>query len=291
MNSIRSMSRKINAMSVMIIALLILGLALAYNFYQARKLSVSGNQRLIADYLAYSLPSEAAKLIEKNLKKQPLSDKSIKMRRVLSEIYMNDLNDYEKALANLVFIKSLAPDYGVASGTEEAITYCLNRLGRVYDAERFNMLKNGENPLKNTIVSDTAVSFGNKHALSIADIKNTLEHSGNKELTKELVNGVVSGLTQKMLLLRAAKRDNIRCDAEFISRVKQFEEQLAMSMYIQKNVFKEPNLAEEKQHELFGKAVAKLAEQEDMKINTELIEKELLGAKNTDKQKNTVKGS
>ena len=151
MNNLHTLNRKLDAMLIMVIAVLILGLALSYNYYQSRRTTETENSEYAADLLAYSLPSEAAHILEENIRRQPLSEKGLKMRKALAEICMNELNDYEKALAQLVFIKDFAKNTEIASGTEEKIKYCLNRLGRVYDAERRNMMDKGINPIQNTI--------------------------------------------------------------------------------------------------------------------------------------------
>ena len=108
MNNLHTLNRKLDAMLIMVIAVLILGLALSYNYYQSRRTTNTENSEYAADLLAYSLPSEAAKVLEENIRRQPLSQKGLKMRKALAEICMNELNDYDKALAQLVFINHFA---------------------------------------------------------------------------------------------------------------------------------------------------------------------------------------
>lgn len=273
MNSLRGITKKIDAMLVMVIAGLILSLALSYNYYQTRRTTVIENESYAASLLAHGLPAEAAVIIEENIRKQPVSDRSLKLRKVLSELYMNELNNFEKALAELVYIRNYAPDAAVASGTEQQIRYCLNRLGRVYDVERRRMLEGGENPVENNVASDTVVRFGNRHAIGLEELRQRVSGMNlpPEKLTRETIDGVISGMTQEMLLARAAEREDIKHDAEFIERVRQFEKSLAITNYLRKFVFKDTGLNEEKQRQLLADEINRLAQKEAMQINREVI--------------------
>ncbi|MBU1107200.1 MAG: hypothetical protein KKB51_11070 [Candidatus Riflebacteria bacterium] len=277
MNSLRSISRKIDAMLVMIIAGLVLSLALAWNYYQSRHMSYVEKETLAASLLAHSLPSEAAAVIEEMINRQPVSKKSLKLRRVLSEVYMNELNDFEKALAELVFIKNFAPDSEVASGSEDSIRYCLNRLGRVYDVERRRLLEAGENPIENTVNQGSVVRFGNRNAISAEEVRQKLAQIKDRALNKELVEAVVNGMTQELLLARAAERENIKKDPAFIEQIRKFEKNLEINQYLRKKILTDSKLTEEKQRELMTAEISRLAQLEAMQIDHELIVKEFLG--------------
>ncbi|PKL39308.1 MAG: hypothetical protein CVV41_21465 [Candidatus Riflebacteria bacterium HGW-Riflebacteria-1] len=277
MNSLRSISRKIDAMLVMIIAGLVLSLALAWNYYQSRRMTYVEKETLAASLLAHGLPSEAASVINEMIQRQPVSNNSLKLRRVLSEVYMNELNDFEKALSELVFIKNFAPDSEIASGSEEAIRYCLNRLGRVYDVERRRLLEAGENPVENTVNAASVVRFGNRHAISIDQVRQKLAQMQGRAINKELIEAVVNGMTQELLLARAAERENIKRDSDFIEQVRRYEKNLAINNYLQKKVLTDGSLTEEKQRELMTSEIGRLARLEEMHIDSDLIAKELLG--------------
>lgn len=277
MNSLRSISRKIDAMLIMIIAGLVLSLALAWNYYQSRRMTYVEKETLAASLLAYSLPSEAAAVMNEMIQRQPVSERSLKLRRVLAEVYMNELNDFEKALAELVFINNFAPGSEVASGTEDAIRYCLNRLGRVYDVERRRLLEGGENPLENTVNDSSVVRFGNRHAISVDQVRQKLAGMKKEDLTKNLVESVVNGMAQEMLLARAAERENIKKDSAFIETVRRYERNLAINHYLQKKVLTDDKLTEEKQRELMTAEISRLAQLEEMKIDTDVIAREILG--------------
>lgn len=272
MNSLRSIARKIDAMLLMVIAGLILSLAISYSYYQSRKTTIIENEELAANLLAHGLPAEATQLLEENIRRQPLSDRSIKLRKSLVDIYMNELNDYSKALAELVFLKTMH-DPAIASGSEEKIRYCLNRLGRVYDAERSRMLEEGINPVVNNVASNTVVRLGNRHAISVDALRMHLKamQISDKDLNRESIDRTISGMTQELLLARAAERENFKKTPEFISRVRQFENSLAISTYLNRQVFKEKKLDEKQRQELLAEEINRLAQSEAMQINRDVI--------------------
>ena len=169
MRSLHVISRKINALIIMVIAGLILSVTLAWNYYETRKITEFEQGNFTSELLAHGLPREAAAVIEENIQKQPLSSRSIKLRQVLAEIYMNDLNDYEKALSELIFVKTFSPQ--LASATEKNIRYCMTRLGRVYDVERRKMHDLGINPVVNEVSSSTVIRIANKPVLSVEQLK------------------------------------------------------------------------------------------------------------------------
>lgn len=276
MNNIRTLNRKLDAMLIMVIAVLILGIALSYNYYKSRRTTFSENSEYASDLLAYNLPSEAAQVLEANIRREPLSEKGLKMRKALAEICMNELNDFDKALGQLLYIKRFAPNSAIASGTDEKINYCLNRLGRVYDAERRNMLNEGINPIVNTVASDTVVQLGNKQAIGLNELKMRLSQMGisDKEATKESVTNVLNQMTQELLLSRAANRENLKKDPEVIAMLKNFENKILVSVYLQKFVLKDvKDDDKEKRMQVLADEITKLSAKEELKINSDVLYK------------------
>lgn len=276
MNNIRTLNRKLDAMLIMVIAVLILGIALSYNYYKSRRTTFSENSEYASDLLAYNLPSEAAQVLEANIRREPLSEKGLKMRKALAEICMNELNDFDKALGQLLYIKRFAPNSAIASGTDEKINYCLTRLGRVYDAERRNMLNEGINPIVNTVASDTVVQLGNKQAIGLNELKMRLSQMGisDKEATKESVTNVLNQMTQELLLSRAANRENLKKDPEVIAMLKNFENKILVSVYLQKFVLKDvKDDDKEKRMQVLADEITKLSAKEELKINSDVLYK------------------
>ncbi len=288
MNSLRAISRKIDAMLLMIIAALILTLALSWNYYQSRRMTKMEKDGFAAALLSYSLPAEAAQIIEESVRRMPMSAKSMKLRRSLAEIYMNELNDYQKALAELVFIKTYAADKEMKAEVEESIRYCLNRLGRVYDAERSKLLASGINPIESNIASETLVMLGNRHAIGVEELKLRLQANGivGEKMTQENVEAMLNSLVQEKLLARAADRENIKKTDEFISRIKEFEKNLAISFYLQNNVLKDGQKSKEQQQNLLSEEISRLAQQEDMKIDKDALSRAFFQKSQPDKPQN-----
>ena len=286
MSNIRSLNRKLDAMLIMVIAVLILGIALSYNYYQSRRTTFSENSEYASDLLAYNLPSEAAQVLEANIRREPLSEKGLKMRKALAEICMNELNDFDKALGQLLYIKRFAPNSAIASGTDEKINYCLTRLGRVYDAERRNMLNEGINPMVNTVASDTVVQLGNKQAIGLSELKMRLSQMGlsDKDINKESVTNIINQMAQELLLARAANRENIKKDPEVIEMLKKLENNVLMSVYLQKFVFKDVKGDDkEKRMQLLADEITKLTAKEELKINNDVVDRAFGFASDTSK--------
>jgi hypothetical protein len=276
MNNVRTMNRKIDAMLIMIIAGLLLGLAVSYSYYQSRKTSYSDNVDIAADLLAYNLPLEASKILENNINREPFSKRSLKMRKALAEICMNELNDFDKALTQLIYLKKFDNNVNNASDTENKIKYCMTRLGRVYDVERGNMIKDGINPLINTVASDTVIQLGNKNAIRLDEVKKRLVLLGIKpeNITKETVSNVVNGMAQELLLSRAANRENLKEDPEVIERLKMVEKTIMVQAYLQKFVLKDVKENDEQSKiQLLTNEYSKLKNKEELKIHNDVIDK------------------
>lgn len=274
MNNLRTLNRKIDAMLIMVIAGLLLGLAISYNYYQSRKNTYSENSDFAAELLAYNLPLEAARILENNIKSEPLSERSLKLRKALAEISMNELNDYDKALTQLVYIKTFGKNISNASDTESKIQYCLNKLGRFYDVERRNLLNEGVNPNSNTVKPDTVVQLGNKNAITLDEVKNRLNILGVKqnEITKEKLNSVVLGMAHELLLSRAANRENLKEDPDVLEKIKMFEKSIMIQTYLQKFVLKDlKDNDEQKRMQLLADEITKLSKKEELKVNNDLL--------------------
>jgi hypothetical protein len=244
MNSLRGISKKINALLLMVMAGLALSLVLSWNYYQSRKLTGYEKNTYAAELLAYDLPAEAVNMLEQSISLQPLSEKSLKMRRKLAQIYMNELNQYEKALSELVFIRTFSGKKN--EDVEEDIRFCLNRLGRVYDVDRRMMIDDGVNPVKNEVASQTLVRIGNKEAISVDEFRARLREMGidEKSLDQQRLLALLQALAREKLLHRAADREKISREPEFIDKVREFEENLKLKTYLEKFVFKDMQIPE-----------------------------------------------
>lgn len=260
MNSLRGISKKIDAVLLLVMAGLVLALVLAWNFYQTRKMTGYEKDRFAAELLAFDLPEKAAAILEESISRQPYSEKSMKMRRALADIYMKELRQFEKALGELVFIRTFAP--GTASATENDIRYCLNRLGRTYDVERRNMLDQGINPVENNVSSSTVVRLGNKEAVSVNQVRQQLEAMNltADKIEREKLEAIVQAMAREKLLHRAAAREKIDRDPAYLEQIRQFEENLKLKLYLEKHVLHDMQISEKEVADFVARNVAMFAQ-------------------------------
>lgn len=302
MNSLRSISRKIDAMLIMVIAMLALSLVLSWNYYQNRKITAMEKDTYAAELLAYNLPSEAAQIMEEAIARRPISDRAMKMRRVLADVYMNELRDYERALSELVFIKTFSSEH--SEEIEQAIDLCLTRLGRVYDVERRALLAAGQNPLEADLRDNTLVKVGNRSLITADEVRLRLRQLNvdMSQLKADTLEALVNNMAQEKLLARAAKREGISKESEFLEKIRQFEQNLAITSFLERKVFADleisaseienfvlknknqqsmndtqlkqlarQRLFEEKQQQLLAAEITRLAELEALKIDKEAL--------------------
>lgn len=245
MNSLRGISKKVDAVLLLVMIGLILALMLAWHYYQTRRMTGYEKDRYAAELLAFELPEKAAAILEDSISRQPYSSKSLKMRRALADIYMKELHEFDKALGELVFLRTFSP--GTASETENDIRYCLNRLGRTYDVERRKMLDKGLNPLESSVASDTVVRLGNRAAVSLEQLRHRLRamNLSEKNVGKEQLDAVVQAMARETLLKRAAEREGIERDPAYIDAIRQIEDNLKLKFYLEKFVLKDMAISDQ----------------------------------------------
>lgn len=245
MNSLRGISKKVDAVLLLVMIGLILALMLAWHYYQTRRMTGYEKDRYAAELLAFELPEKAAAILEDSISRQPYSSKSLKMRRALADIYMKELHEFDKALGELVFLRTFSP--GTASETENDIRYCLNRLGRTYDVDRRKMLDKGLNPLESSVASDTVVRLGNRAAVSLEQLRHRLRamNLSEKNVAKEQLDAVVQAMARETLLKRAAEREGIERDPAYIDAIRQIEDNLKLKFYLEKYVLKDMAISDQ----------------------------------------------
>ncbi len=244
MNSLRVISRKINLIMVVALFTLAISLVLSWHYHQSRNLSVYEEETYAAELLANGLPSKAAEIMREAIRKEPLSKRSIGLRKALADIYMTEMFDYEKALSELVFIQKFSP--GDKTKVEKDIQICLKRLDRVYDFERRKLIEKGVNPVENEVASTTVIRIGNKPAMNLSVFKKRMEDLGVPEnrINKQVLSAVAQNLAQELLITRASEREGYKEKEDFIQKLKQFERNLAIQEYLEKKVFNGINVSQ-----------------------------------------------
>ncbi|RCK80417.1 MAG: hypothetical protein OZSIB_3163 [Candidatus Ozemobacter sibiricus] len=239
MNALRTLLTRVNTLLVMMLAGLALGLTLAWDYYTQRRVPVRAGEDYAAELLAYGLTHEALQVLQEAAAAEPRSARGLRLRRTMAELYMDRLGDYEKALAELVYVRSVDP--GLASATEERVRRCLDRLGRTYDVQRRLMLEEGRNPLVSTVTASTAVRLGNQEAITVAEVERRLAQMGLpvKDPPREALDKLVQAMAGEVLLRRAAERAGVRRHPAFLEQVRLFEENLALQRYLEEHVLKD----------------------------------------------------
>lgn len=248
MNGAIGLRSRINAILLLLVGGLALGLFL-YWHVEGRSGTIrnryDSGKAYAAELMAHGLVHEAVAVMETALAAEPATARALAMRRVVADICMDRLGDYEKALAELVFIKSADP--AQAASVEAPIRQCLERLGRVYDVQRRLMLETGLNPTLVYATSTTAVRFGNESAISLAEIEQRLLRANipAKGAPKEVVERAVQELMSERLLRRAAARAGVDRQPVFHEQVKRFEDNLAIMRYLEDHALKDVQVDEQ----------------------------------------------
>jgi len=248
MNGAIGLRTRINAILLLLVGGLALGLYL-YWHVEGRSGTVrsrfESGRAYAAELLAHGLVREAVTVMETALAAEPATARALALRRSVADICMDKLGDYEKALAELVFIKPADP--AQAGAVEAPIRRCLERLGRVYDVQRRLMLENGLNPTQVYATSTTAVRFGNESVISLAEVEQRLLRAKLpvKGAPKEAVDNAVQELMSERLLRRAAARAGIDRQPLFHEQVRRFEDNLAIMRYLEDHALKDVQVDEQ----------------------------------------------
>ncbi len=248
MNGAIGLRSRINAILLLLVGGLALGLYL-YWHVEGRSGTVrsrfESGRAYAAELLAHGLVREAVTVMETALAAEPATARALALRRSVADVCMDRLGDYEKALAELVFLKTADPAH--AAAVEAPIRRCLERLGRVYDVQRRLMLEKGLNPTQVYATSTTAVRFGNESAISLAEIEQRLLRAKlpAKGAPKEAVDNAVRELMSERLLRRAAARAGIDRQPLFHEQVRRFEDNLAIMRYLEDHALKDVQVDEQ----------------------------------------------
>ncbi|HOY68959.1 MAG TPA: hypothetical protein PLP29_18935 [Candidatus Ozemobacteraceae bacterium] len=248
MSGAAGLRSRINAILLLVAGAMAVGFFLYWHGegrIESLRSRVAQQKAYAAELLAHGLVSEAAAVMEQAAGFAPASAESLRLRRALADLRMNRLGDYEKALADLVFIKTTDP--AQANALEPDIRQCLDRLGRVYDVQRRLLLEGGANPTVVAATQTTAVRFGNEAGITAAELEQrlVLEKIPLRGAPREALDRAVQGLLGEKLLLRAAKRAQIDRRPDFIEQVKRFEDNLALLRYLEERVMKDVDVDEQ----------------------------------------------
>ena len=239
MDSLKNLNKRVNTILAMVSVGILMGLALSWSYYQSRRMAVSEKTDFVAELLAYDLPHEAVTVMEEIVARQPLSSEGLRVRRVLADVLMGRVGDFEKALGHLVFLK-VHGDTGQSEEVEQGIQRCMNRLGRVYDLQRRLLVAEGKNPLQSEVSHQTVVKLGNESAVTVDQLKQQLARMGIAQSNppRDALDNIVKSMASEILLRRAARRSGVRSSRNFLDQVRSFEENLELQIYLEDEVLK-----------------------------------------------------
>jgi hypothetical protein len=245
MNALRSLDKRMNAVLFLVILVLLLVLGLTWDRHSTRRMLVIDRHSYASELLAHGLPHEALAALQTEVESEPYSERALKLRRVMAEIMMDNLGDYEKALGELVFIRTFDPKQ--ASGVEDLVKQCLHRLGRVYDGQRRLLLEDGKHPLRPEVSSATVVRLGSEEGYSVVQVQERLAQLGLplKNPPREQFDQVLQNMTGELLLRREARRSGVNRRPDFLQQVRQFEGNLALQKFLEESILKDVTVDEQ----------------------------------------------
>ncbi|MBF0544930.1 MAG: peptidyl-prolyl cis-trans isomerase [Candidatus Riflebacteria bacterium] len=245
MSALKSLIARVNAILLLVIISLVIGLITLGVRGEKVHFQSENHLNYAAELLAHGLYNDAVLALQQAVENEPVLEKCLKIRKSISEIYMNYLGDYEKALAELIYIKSHSP--AMAVDAENGIKICMNRLGRVYDVQRRMLLEEGKNPIVSEVSSLTVIKLGNESACTIEQLEQQLAQRGLplKSPPKEALSRVIQQVAGEMLFKRAAKRAGVAKRQSFVDRIRQMEENLILQIYLEEEVLKDIKVDEQ----------------------------------------------
>ena len=100
MNALRTVLTRVNALLLMVLAGLAVGLTLTWDYYGNRRVPTGAGESYAAELLAFGLNNDALVVLQECVAAEPRSARSQRLRLAMAGLYMDRLGDYEKALAS-----------------------------------------------------------------------------------------------------------------------------------------------------------------------------------------------
>ena len=203
-------------------------------------------KNLSEEYLNSGLYEKAVESYEKYLRNPHLDEqKKSNISYIIGNIYMENLTDYENAMASFIRAKVFSPSGPNISGINKKIIACLERLGRSVDSERemAKLTNIGEEPLPQIPASKEqeiiVAKLGEKN-ITMAELnseiaklpeymkENYKEASQRLEFLKQYVAGE--------LLYDSAKRSGFDNDKDVIATLHNVKKQLMVEKLLKEEI-------------------------------------------------------
>ena len=245
----------LNGKSNLIIVLIILAVLVgALNYYkisayEGRVEKKVENAREVAGLLASEkLYSEAAAYIESYLKQQYPSPSELEPTMMyLADLYMDNINDYEKAMANYLKLLHKFPDTKYKNDVQRRIIECKSRLGRrleaMHDLENYKAKNSpGASSTKSSATSENEVvvaKIGSEKITMreyLGSLDETLKGAGVDVADVEQRIKLLKTIIVKKVLKKIAISNRFDSDREILKIVENEKERLMIEKLLERDV-------------------------------------------------------
>jgi len=245
----------LNGKSNLIIVLIILAVLVgALNYYkisayEGRVEKKVENAREVAGLLASEkLYSEAAAYIESYLKQQYPSPSELEPTMMyLADLYMDNINDYEKAMANYLKLLHKFPDTKYKNDVQRRIIECKSRLGRrleaMHDLENYKAKNSpGASSAKSSATSENEVvvaKIGSEKITMreyLGSLDETLKGAGVDVADVEQRIKLLKTIIVKKVLKKIAISNRFDSDREILKIVENEKERLMIEKLLERDV-------------------------------------------------------
>ncbi|MBN2226904.1 MAG: hypothetical protein JW763_06035 [candidate division Zixibacteria bacterium] len=162
---------------------------------------------------------------------------------LIGKIYFNDLFDYENAAAYFVRARSLNPDGSFYDEAGRSLIASLEKMGRVLDAKRELDREANFDSVYAEHEGDPLVAKIGDQPVFLSQLEDELQNMP-PEMQKQFTSreGKLAALNKYLsweLIHRAAIREGMDTDPEFIQRQRNLEKQLLLEKYITERIMPE----------------------------------------------------
>lgn len=245
------MNGKSNLIIVLIILAVLVGALNYYKIsaYEGRVEKKVENAREVAGLLASEkLYSEAAAYIESYLKQQYPSPSELEPTMMyLADLYMDNINDYEKAMANYLKLLHKFPDTKYKNDVQRRIIECKSRLGRrleaMHDLENYKAKNSpGASSTKSSATSENEVvvaKIGSEKITMreyLGSLDETLKGAGVDVADVEQRIKLLKTIIVKKVLKKIAISNRFDSDREILKIVENEKERLMIEKLLERDV-------------------------------------------------------
>lgn len=231
-----------NALYILILAgFFVLCVLLLFTIFRLGKTQKTFESEGLDKHLAYAgnlsnsgLYKRAAEEYEKILENYSIELKrKINLIFILGNLYMDNLRDYERALANYIKLKTYYPDNPYMNEVNQRVVVCLEKLGRYSEASYFLQQASSIVPSSSHPGKVVAVIGGRSITLReldemIRDLPESLKVKYSSPQGK--LEFLRNNLLARELLYNLAIKEGLNKDENYIRRIARIEKDILVQM-------------------------------------------------------------